>query len=397
MNNLLSSLKPYPMEELNRIKAQLLKEGKKIYDFGTGDPKEPVADFIIETLKNSVSKISQYPSVAGRKDLREAISKWLKKRFDVKLDPDSEIIPSNGSKEAIFHFPLVFIDPSEEKKKVIFGTPAYPVYERGTLFANGIPVPVKLKEEDNFLLRLDKLPKSLLEETKIVWINYPHNPTGATADKSYFEEVYSICKEYDIILCSDECYTEIYFNEEEKPISALNVGYENIVVFHSLSKRSGLTGYRTGFIAGDKKIISTYKKYRASFGVATPDFIQQTAREAWSDERHVQERREIFKKKRDVFLKFLNSIGLEFLYPKATFYIWIKTPAGINPSSYIKTLLKYGIVVSPGENFCSGLEIMENNCKSNYFRVALVPTLEEIEKAIKVWETAHREITNKIK
>ena len=383
------------MEELNRIKNQLIKEGKKIYDFGTGDPKEPVADFLIETLKNSLTKVSQYPSVSGRKDLRDAISKWLKKRFNINLDPDTEIIPSNGSKEAIFHFPLVFIDPSEDKKKVIFGTPAYPVYERGTLFANGIPIPVKLKEEDKFLLRLDKLPKSILEETKIVWINYPHNPTGATADKSYFEDIYNICREYDIILCSDECYTEIYFDEKNKPISALNIGYENVVIFHSLSKRSGLTGYRTGFIAGDKNIISTYKKYRASFGVATPDFIQQTAREAWLDEVHVEERRQIFKKKRDKFLKFLKEIGLEFLYPEATFYIWIKTPKGINPSDYIKTLLKYGIVVSAGENFCSGLEIKEGSCKSNYFRVALVPTLEDIEEATKIWKTAHQEILKK--
>ncbi len=394
MNNLLASLKPYPMEELNRIKEQLKREGKKIYDFGTGDPKEPTADFIIETLKNSIPEISQYPSVSGRKDLREAISRWFFKRFNVKLDPNEEIIPSNGSKEAIFHFPLVFIDPDEDKKKVLFGTPAYPVYERGTLFANGIPVAVKLREEENFLLRLDKLPKSLLEETKIVWINYPHNPTGAIADKNYFEDIYNICIEYDIILCSDECYTEIYFDEKDKPISALNVGYKNVVVFHSLSKRSGLTGYRTGFIAGDKDIILKYKKYRASFGVATPDFIQQAAREAWLDEKHVEERREIFRKKRDKFLKFLNELKLEFLYPKATFYIWIKTPKGVSSKEYIKTLLKYGIVVSPGENFCSGLEIKENSCKSDYFRVALVPTLEEIDEAIKLWKKAHMEIMN---
>ena len=394
MNNLLASLKPYPMEELNRIKSQLKREGKKIYDFGTGDPKEPTADFIVETLKNSIPEVSQYPSVSGRKDLREAISKWFFKRFNVKLDPDKEIIPSNGSKEAIFHFPLVFVDPEEEKKKVLFGTPAYPVYERGTLFANGIPVAVKLREEENFLLRLDKLPKSLLEETKIVWINYPHNPTGATADKSYLEDIYNICREYNIILCSDECYTEIYFDEKDKPISALNVGYKNVVVFHSLSKRSGLTGYRTGFIAGDKDIISKYKRYRASFGVATPDFIQQASREAWLDEIHVEERRKIFRKKRDKFLKFLNELKLEFLYPKATFYIWIKTPKGISSKEYIKALLKYGIVVSPGENFCSGLEIKENSCRSDYFRVALVPTLEEIDEAIKIWKKAHMEITN---
>ena len=392
MNKILKELQNYPMEELNKIKDELKKKNIKIYDFGTGDPKEAISPLIVNSLKNSISNVSQYPSVSGKRELREAISNWFIKRFNVKLDPKTEIIPSNGSKEAIFHFPLVFLDPNENKNKVIFGTPAYPVYERGTLFANGIPYPVKLKEEDKFLLRLDKLPKALLEETRIVWINYPHNPTGANAPADYFKEIYSICKEYDIILCSDECYTELYFEDKQKPHSALEFGYENLVVFHSLSKRSGLTGYRTGFIAGDRKIISEYKKYRASFGVATPEFIQDAATVAWKDEKHVEERRKIFKKKRDLFIDFLNKIGLEFLYPETTFYIWIKSPKGIPAKEYVKHLLKYGIVVSAGENFCSNSEIKEGKCYSDYFRIALVPTLEECKKAIKIWKEAHESL-----
>ncbi len=393
MNNTLKELKSYPMEELNRIKEELKKNNIKIYDFGTGDPREPLDEKIVEALKNSIKNYTQYPSVAGKKELREAISKWFYRRFNVKLNPDKEIIPSNGSKEAIFHFPLVFINSDEPKKKVIFGTPAYPVYERGTLFANGEPVPIKLKEEDKFLLRLDKLPKSLLEETKIVWINYPHNPTGANANYTYLEEIYHICQEYDIILCSDECYTEIYFEEDKKPLSALNVGKRNVVVFHSLSKRSGLTGYRTGFIAGDENIIQEYKKYRASFGVATPNFIQDAAKVAWEDEKHVEERRKVYKEKRNIFINFLRKIGLDFLYPEATFYIWIKIPNG--NKKYIENLLKHGIIVSPGENFCTGLEIKNGDCVSNYFRIALVPTIEECKEAIKVWERVHYEFMNK--
>ena len=390
MNKILKSLKPYPMEELNRIKSELKDKGIKIYDFGTGDPKEPTDKKIRQALINAVPEVSQYPSVAGKKELREEISRWFKKRFNVELDMEKEIIPSAGSKEAIFHFPLVFIDSEEEKKKVIFGTPAYPVYERGTLFANGIPFPVQLKEEDNFLLRLDKLEKSILEETKIVWINYPHNPTGAIATKSYFEEVYGVCKEHNIILCSDECYTEIYF--DEPPPSALQVGKEGVVVFHSLSKRSGMTGYRSGFVAGDEKIITEYRKYRASFGVASPDFIQEAAKVAWSDENHVEERRKIFNEKRKIFIEFFNKIGLEYLYPEATFYIWIKTPDKLSTKEYVANLLKHGIIVSIGENFCSGLEIKENKCKSNYFRIALVPTVEDCKEAVKIWEKAHKSI-----
>lgn len=391
MNRVIRSLRAYPMEELNRIKAELKEKGIRIYDFGTGDPKEPTDPMIRKALIDSVPEVSQYPSVSGRKDLRETISKWFKKRFGVELDPDSEIIPSNGSKEAIFHFPLVFIDTDiPDKKRVIFGTPGYPVYERGTLYAGGDPFPVQLKEEDGFLLRLDRIDKSLLEETKIVWINYPHNPTGAAASISYLEDIYGICREYDIILCSDECYTEIYF--DKKPPSALQIGKKGVVVFHSLSKRSGLTGYRTGFVAGDPDIISEYKKGRASFGVATPDFIQMAAKVAWSDEEHVEKRREIFKEKRDIFINFFKRLNLQFLYPESTFYFWIKAPSTLTGEQYAKHLLRYGIVVSPGVNFCSGLEIIEDRCSSKYFRIALVPTVDECREAVKVWEKAHRDL-----
>ncbi|WP_456395403.1 succinyldiaminopimelate transaminase [Desulfurobacterium sp.] len=380
MNKLLKVMKPYPMDELIKAKENLKKQGKKIYDFGTGDPKEPTATFIREAVKNAIPEVSQYPTVKGRKDLREAISNWFVKRFGVKLDPETEIIPSAGSKEAIFHFPLVFIEEESDKKRVIYGTPAYPVYERGTLFAGGAPNPVTLKFEDNFLLRLDKIPSSILEETKIVWINYPHNPTGAVAPKSYFEDIYEICKEYDIILCSDECYTEIYF--EDKPPSALQIGRKNVVVFHSLSKRSGMTGYRSGFVAGDEKIIKEYLRFRSSFGVGSPEFVQIGAREAWKDENHVCERRKIFKKKKEIFEEFFKNEGLKFLDVKATFYFWVKVPEGISSKNYALHLLKYGIVVSPGEFFGKGGE--------GFFRIALAPSVKECKEAVKVWKEAHK-------
>jgi succinyldiaminopimelate transaminase len=385
MNSRVRNLKAYPMDRLVRAKEELKAAGKKIYDFGTGDPKEPTAELIRRALINAVPEVSQYPTVKGRKDLREAIAKWFKNRFGVDLDPEVEVIPTAGSKEAIFHFPLVFIDTDTEKRKVIYGTPAYPVYERGTLFAGGEPYPVELCYEDNFLLRLDRVPKSILEETAIVWINYPHNPTGAVAPLSYLQEVYGICREYGIILCSDECYTEIYF--ENPPHSLLEVGKEGAVVFHSLSKRSGMTGYRSGFVAGDEKIVQTYLRYRSSFGVASPDFIQQAAKAAWSDEEHVEERRQIFKEKRDVFVKFFKEIGLEFLYPEATFYFWVKLPEGVSGEEYALHLLNYGIVISPGEFFGKGGE--------GFFRIALVPTVKECQEAVKLWKTAHKEFMEK--
>ncbi|MEO2068017.1 MAG: succinyldiaminopimelate transaminase [Desulfurobacteriaceae bacterium] len=386
MNKRIKELKSYPMDRLVKAKENLKKQGKKIYDFGTGDPKEPTDPKIREAIINAIPEVSQYPTVKGRKDLREAISSWFMNRFHVFLDPEKEIIPTAGSKEAIFHFPLVFIDTDSHKKKVIFGTPAYPVYERGTLFAGGEPYPIKLEYEEGFLLRLDKLPKSLLEETAIAWINYPHNPTGAVAPLSYLEETYGICQEFNIILCSDECYTEIYF--EKPPHSLLEVGKKGAVVFHSLSKRSGMTGYRSGFVAGDEEIIKTYLKYRSSFGVASQDFVQQAAKVAWSDEEHVEKRREIFRKKRDLFLDFFKKIGMEFLYPEATFYFWVKLPEGIDGKTYALHLLEYGIVVSPGEFFGNGGE--------GFIRLALVPTLEECKEAIRIWEKAHQTFLEKV-
>ncbi|WP_457567436.1 succinyldiaminopimelate transaminase [Desulfurobacterium sp.] len=380
MNRLLKEMKPYPMDELVKAREKLKREGKKIYDFGTGDPKEPTAPFIREAVKNAIPEVSQYPTVKGRPDLRKAISEWFESRFKVKLNPETEIIPSAGSKEAIFHFPLVFIEEDSEKKRVIYGTPAYPVYERGTLFAGGIPTPITLKYEDGFLLRLDRIDRSILEETRIVWINYPHNPTGATATKTYLEDIYGICREYDIILCSDECYTEIYF--EEPPPSALEAGRKKTVVFHSLSKRSGMTGYRSGFVAGDESLIKEYLRFRSSFGVGSPEFIQIGAREAWKDEKHVEERREIFRKKKAIFEKFFKEEGLEFLEVKATFYFWVKVPEGISSKDYAFHLLKYGIVVSPGDFFGKG--------GKGFFRIALVPSVRECKEAVKVWKEAHK-------
>ncbi|SMO38152.1 succinyldiaminopimelate transaminase [Balnearium lithotrophicum] len=381
MNKRIRELKAYPMDRLNRAKEELRRKGVKIYDFGTGDPKEPTDERIRRALCEAVPEVSQYPTVKGRRDLREAVSNWFKNRFGVEIDPEREVIPTAGSKEAIFHFPLVFLDTDSEKKRVIFGTPAYPVYERGTLFAGGIPHPVELKYKDRFLLRLDRIPKSILEETAIVWINYPHNPTGAVAPISYLEEIYGICRENNIILCSDECYTEIYF--KEPPPSLLQVGKEGAVVFHSLSKRSGMTGYRSGFVAGDEKIVQEFLKYRSSFGVASQDFVQQAAKVAWSDEEHVRKRREIFKKKAEIFDKFFREIGLEFLPVKATFYFWVKLPEGVSGEDYALHLLNYGIVISPGEFFGKGGE--------GFFRIALVPTVEECREAVEVWIKAHKE------
>ena len=366
----------YPIDAVVKAKESLYAKGVKVYDFSTGDPLEPTPPAVRKALITAVPEVSRYPTLRGRKDLRDAIAYWFKKRFGVSLSSEEEVIVTSGAKEAIFHFHLVFIQP--ERRNVIYGTPGYPVYEKGALFAGGKPYPVHLTPEDGYLLRLDRLPRALLEETSIVWINYPHNPTGVTAPLSYLEDTYHLCRELSIVLCSDECYTELYY--EEPPHSVLEVGKRGAVVFQSLSKRSGMAGYRSGFVAGDAELIQRYLKARSSFGVASPDFVQQSARVAWLDEEHVKERRETFRRKRDTLLKLFEELHISYLEPKATLYIWARPPDGSKARDYAHHLLKYHIVVSPGEVFGD----------ENFFRVALVPTLKECQEAVDVWREAHK-------
>src|SRR3954469_24985668 len=185
MNPLLRALKPYPMAELQARKSALLKTGKTVYDFGTGDPLEPTPPFIPEALKQALPAISQYPSVAGTPTLRQAAADYLARRFGVTLDPETQVLPSAGSKEAIFHLPLAVLDPASGRDTVIHGTPGYPVYQSGTLFAGGREHPVVLSRAAGFRLDLEKLPREVLDRTAIAWINYPHNPTGACVDRAY--------------------------------------------------------------------------------------------------------------------------------------------------------------------------------------------------------------------
>ncbi len=375
----LSKLKAYPAYQLLKIKQELKREGKRIYDFGTGDPREPTPEFIRKALISSVPKVSQYPTVKGKESLREAIASWLKRRFNVSLDPDSQIIPSSGSKEAIFHFPLVFL--REEKPRVIFGQPAYPVYERATIFAGGIPTPVELDESDGFLLRLDKLKPEILKQTSIVFLNYPHNPTGAVAPKEYLKDMWELSKEFGFILANDECYVDVYF-EGKAPNSLLEVADSNAVTFHSLSKRSGMTGYRSGFIAGDRELIQSYLKFRTNFGVASQEFVQSAAEAAWSDDKHVAERNKIFFEKSKIIKRLFRELNIYYLDSNATFYVWAKVPQKLSSIRYAEILAKAGIIVSPGVFFGQNAE--------GWFRVALVPSIDDCLEAAKVWKKVHR-------
>jgi LL-diaminopimelate aminotransferase len=288
------------------------------------------------------------------------------------LDPATEVLPATGSKEAIFHAPLAFLHPSHERRGVAYGTPGYPVYERGSLFAGGEPLPVRLEAEDSFLLKTEAVDP---EKTRILWINYPHNPTGATATYGYLERVAAFCRDHDVVLFSDECYNDLYSGEP--PPSILEISRERTLAFCSLSKRSGMTGYRSAMMAGDPELIAALRKLRPSIGVATQSFVQEAAAVAWADDEHVEKRRQTFGEKRALFKDFLERAELEYLPTDASIYLWVAVPGG-DDEAYSLRLLEEGIVVAPGGSFGPGGE--------GYVRVALVPHLEECRMAIERWE-----------
>ena len=376
LNPVLEDLPAYPLARMDERRRELEEKGTALFDFGTGDPREPTDEKIRQALLDGVPKVSRYPSAAGTKELREAFAGFMRRRHSVALDPDTEVLPAAGSKEAIFHAPLAFLHPSHERRGIAYGTPGYPVYARGTLFAGGEALPVKLRKEDGFLLPVRDLDP---ERTRAVWMNYPHNPTGATATREYLEEVASFCREHDILLFSDECYNDVY--SEAPPPSVLEVTKGRTLAFVSLSKRSGVTGYRSAMMAGDPELITALKKLRPSIGTASPGFVQKAATAAWNDDAHVEARNRIFAKKRARFVDFFRRAGLKWTPTNASLYLWVEVPEGYggDDETYALRLLEEGILVAPGSSFGPGGE--------GFFRIALVPKPEACEEAIARWES----------
>lgn len=373
-NPVLDAIQTNLMVALDERKQQLRVAGKRLFDFGLGDPKEPTPAFLRDAVRAAVPDVSQYPSPAGTPALRRACAGYLERRFGVKLDPDRQIVPATGAKETIFHLPFAFAGGDPRRTKVVMPDPGYGTYEVGARFAGLEPVKVPLTAERRFLVEPEDLGADVLSRTLVFWVSYPHNPTGAMAPREYLERVGRAAKRYGFLVASDECYSDIYF--AERPLSMLEVQVENVVAIHSCSKRSGMTGYRSGFTAGDPDVVALLKRLRSHPGVASPDFVSAAAVAAWSDDAHAAERREIFRRKRDRFLAFFAERGLRCDGSEATLYLWVRVPVGHSSASYARALLEEGIVVAPGTAFGAG---------EGYVRVALVPTLAECEDAIAAW------------
>jgi acetylornithine aminotransferase len=363
------------MVALEERKARLRAEGKRLFDFGLGDPKEPTPPFLREALRAAVPEVSQYPSAMGTPALRQAAAGYLRRRFGVEVDPERQVVPATGAKETIFHLPLAFCgDPA--RRTVVMPDPGYPTYEVGARFAGLEPLKVPLTARNRFLVEPADLGDAVLSRTLLFWVNYPHNPTGAVAPRDHLERVGAAARRHGFIVVSDECYADVYFGEP--PPSFLQVQVENVLAVHSCSKRSGMTGYRTGFVAGDPDLVATLKRLRSHPGVASPEFVSAAATAAWSDDAHAAERRAVLAQKRDLFAAFFAERGLAVHGSEATLYLWVEVPAGQTSEGYALRLLEAGIVVAPGTSFGAG---------EGYVRVALVPTLAESREAIERWRT----------
>lgn len=404
-SNRLTSLPAYAFKEINdRVKA-LREKGVKAIDFGVGDPSEPTPDFVINELSIGAKKhaLTGYPHYIGLTEFRAAAVNYMKRRFGITLDPDTEICSNVGSKEAIFNFPEAFV---EHQDIVICPSPGYPPMKTGTIFAEAIPYYVPLLKENGFLVDYKSIPEDIARRAKILWINYPNSPTGAVATKEYYKGLIEWARERNIIVAADEgCYIDIYF--DEAPISILQaaddlgLGREGIITFYSLSKRNNMTGYRVGFVAGDPQVVKIFKLLKTNIDSGTPNIIQEAAIKALENDEHVAKMRDLYRQKADVLIAGLKAIGLEAELPKATFYLWQKVPAGMTDVEFATKLLdpEIGIVVTPGSLISDECEYngKKINPGAGYVRFALMPSMEEIKEAVeKMKKMPFQELLDKI-
>src|SRR5688500_13023142 len=297
----------YPFVRLHEAAQRVRERGVEVIELGIGDPREPTDPKIRQALVDGLRDRMGYPAAVGLPELREAIAAWAERRFGARLDPATEVIPTLGSKEAIFTFAMAVADTEGGKDTVAYTEPGYPVYERGALFAHARPLALPLLEENGFLPDLDEVDD--WSRIAVFWVNYPNNPTAATAPLSFYERLASLAREHGFVIASDEAYTELWF--DEPPVSALQLDDRtNVVVFNTLSKRSSMTGYRSGFAAGDPALVGALKAFRPTVGTAPQEFVQRASIVAWGDEGHVVETRERYARKRRRLLDVCERPGL---------------------------------------------------------------------------------------
>ena len=378
----IENLPPYLFVEISKKIAEKQAKGEDVISLAIGDPDIPTPSHIIERLCRASEdpKNHRYPESGGLPEFRRAISKWYQKRFGVALDPDKEVLPLIGSKEGIGHIALCFIDPGDT---ALVPDPAYPVYSISTMFAGGLPHCMPLIQENEFLPDLTAIPKDIARKAKVIWINYPNNPTSAVADLKFFEGVVAFAKRHGIAVCHDGPYTEVAF-DGYRPVSFLQAeGSREVgVEFHSLSKSYNMTGWRVGMAVGNPAMIDALKRVKSNLDSGIPQALQHAAIEALTGPQDcISEHNTIYQRRRDRLLQALNQIGIQAKPPRASLYIWAKVPKGYTSVEFATLLLdEVGVVVIPGVSYGKHGE--------GYIRLSLTVPDKRLEEAIdrlKAW------------
>jgi len=382
MNPDLEKLQPYPFEKLAKLKAGIQQPAESHIALSIGEPKHPTPPLIIDALTDNLNGLARYPSTKGLPELRQAIADWVSRRFgiaDGTLDIDTQVLPVNGTREALFAFAQAVIDRSNTPL-VLMPNPFYQIYEGAALLAGASPVFLDCLPENDYLPDLDAVDETTWQQCELIYICSPGNPTGAVMDIEQLQQLIRLSDQYNFVIASDECYSELYFDEEHPPVGLLQAAQEmgrecfkNCVVFHSLSKRSNAPGLRSGFVAGDADIISRFFNYRTYHGCAMPIQHQMASIAAWRDEAHVKQNRDLYREKFTAVTEILKPV-LDVKLPDASFYLWTKTPG--SDESFARGLYeKENITVLPGSYLSR-----ENNGHipgENHVRMALVAKLEE--------------------
>jgi LL-diaminopimelate aminotransferase len=353
MSRRIEHLPPYLFVEISKKIAEKKAKGEDVVSFAIGDPDIPTPPHIIERLCQAAKDPAnhRYPETEGLPKLRQAIADWYQKRFGVTLDPDTEVLPLIGSKEGIAHIAFCLID---YRDIALVPDPAYPVYSVSTMLASGSPHYLPLTEENDFLPNFDAIPAYALKGAKLLWLNYPNNPTGATADIDFFNRVVETARQHDFVVCHDGPYSEVAFDGYQPPSLLQAEGAKEVgVEFHSLSKSYNMTGWRVGMVVGNATVIDALKRLKSNLDSGIPQAIQYAAIEALTGPQAcIPEHNVIYQKRRDLIIEVLNNMGLKARPPKASLYIWAKVPKDYNSLDFATDLLdKVGVVVTPGMGY----------------------------------------------
>jgi LL-diaminopimelate aminotransferase len=372
----LSKLPPYLFAEIDRMKQEAIRRGMDIINLGVGDPDLPTPPHIVKRMQEASAdpRHHQYPSYEGMLSFRQAVADWYGKRFGVALDPETEVLSLIGSKEGIGHIPLAFVDPGDI---VLVPDPGYPVYQAGTVLADGIPYFMPLTRERAFLPDLEAIPSEVLKKARILFLNYPNNPTAAVAPRAFFAEAVAFARKHQLILCHDAAYSEMaYDGYLPESILAVEGAKDVAIEYHSLSKTYNMTGWRIGFAVGCRKVLSGLGRIKTNLDSGVFQAVQEAAITALSGPQEcVEAMRAVYRERRDALVDGLSALGFTVDKPKATFYVWIGVPKGQTSASFASALLSdVGIVMTPGTGFGQHGE--------GYIRAALTVDVSRIKEAV---------------